>query len=218
MWAYGLDWVPPVIPQDYVGCTTELDEAASQFLSSPAGPERILRQTPQAIDGELWSFEAPSLQMSILCHYRQLVVTGEWEVLGKVPRPVLCTASVVYRPCAAYQQDVSVPTAGPGEIVYADFNGGPCRGGGRWRRCCSDRPVSASSSTVRGVTARPRHGRRSTCSSSADHARLLGRVLSARDHLVQTSGRWPRARGPGSHYGFLLRGGCQLNQPTGRAG
>jgi hypothetical protein len=117
VWAYGLSWRPQLFIQSYMATDHVLDLANAHRLRDH-GAERILRQREQhAIDGKHPLFLAPESFLVLVCRYRQLRVSGEWQTLGRAEDrcgPSRPLRSVVARPGAV----VSVPES-PGAIVYA---------------------------------------------------------------------------------------------------
>jgi hypothetical protein len=94
-----LRWDPLPVFQAYSAYTAALDELDADRLRSDARPPRILREfTPRtftsdpspptakslapAIDGRMYWFDSPAATLERLCRYQQLVVDGQWQVLG----------------------------------------------------------------------------------------------------------------------------------------
>jgi hypothetical protein len=84
-WAYQLRWSPTPEFQAFTAYTTLLDRANGRVLAQPSGPQRVLSQTPQALDGRYPTFDAPAAQRSLLCHFVAVHDTTAWEVLTRVP-------------------------------------------------------------------------------------------------------------------------------------
>jgi hypothetical protein len=83
VWAYGLDWRPELLLQQYVSGDAELDSANAGALAQ-RGAERVLRQELwPALDGKHPLYEAPSTFMALVCRYRQLSSTGSWAVFAR---------------------------------------------------------------------------------------------------------------------------------------
>ena len=114
--AYRLPWRPLPVLQSYSAYTPTLDERNAAFLGSAEAPERILRRnTPEEVNGRDHSLEAPATYRGILCNYRQLVATPDWQVLAHDPRcgrpRPLGVATV------AAGQSVAIPEGTPHELV-----------------------------------------------------------------------------------------------------
>lgn len=94
VWAYDLDWDPLPVFQDYSTYTDKLDTINAEAVSSPDGPDRILREnTPlvegppntNAIDGRYPAWDPPAATVAMLCNFRALRTTARWQVLARVP-------------------------------------------------------------------------------------------------------------------------------------
>lgn len=116
--AYRLPWRPLPVLQSYSAYTSTLDERNAAFLGSGKAPERILRRnTSEEVNGRDHSLEAPATYRGILCNYRQLLATPDWQVLAHDPRcgrPRLL--GLVTVPAG---QPVAVPEGAPDELVVA---------------------------------------------------------------------------------------------------
>jgi hypothetical protein len=88
-WAYGLNWHPLPVIQDYQAYTPSLDRLNAEALSSSAGPARILRQNTgsaggeEAVDDRYPGWSPPAAKLAMLCNYRALRTTERWQVLGR---------------------------------------------------------------------------------------------------------------------------------------
>ncbi len=135
-WAYDLDWSPLPVFQNYSAYTSELDQLNAGLVSSPEGPERILRQNPakglseyatRAIDGRYPAWDPPAQAIATLCNFDVLQTTPYWQLLGRVPdrcgepEPIGSAQS-------AYDEKVSVPQARPGEVVFVRIHGAEVSG------------------------------------------------------------------------------------------
>ena len=79
-----LRWRPEPVLQSYSAYSSYLDDLDASFLSSPRAPQRILYQAI-ALDGRDPVWDPPATMAALYCHYRQLSVSGPWQVLGLVP-------------------------------------------------------------------------------------------------------------------------------------
>ena len=90
-WAYGLNWHPLPVIQDYQAYTPSLDRLNAEALSDGTGPARILRQNTgsagsgggEAVDDRFPGWSPPVAKLAMLCNYRALRTTGRWQVLGR---------------------------------------------------------------------------------------------------------------------------------------
>ncbi len=131
VWAYGFDWSPTPVFQNYSAYTSHLDRLNSEAIESPDGPERILRENPPQVydefptpdlDGRFAGWDPPEQMRTVLCHFRPLVVSVRWEVLGRTADR--CGAPrLVESVDGKYGETIQVPTAGKGEVVYVKIDG-----------------------------------------------------------------------------------------------
>jgi hypothetical protein len=130
-WAYDLDWDPLPVFQNYSAYTTRLDDLNTAALSSPEGPERILRENAglvypefptRAIDGRFPGWDPPAQARATLCRFAVVEASERWQVLAR--RPNRCGPS---RPVGSAEaksgEEVRVPAPGPGEVVWARIDG-----------------------------------------------------------------------------------------------
>jgi hypothetical protein len=135
-WVAGLRWDPLPVFQDYSAYTSKLDALNADALSSPAAPERILRenvpaidptQTGQDIDQRFPGWDPPTQMRAMLCHYDTLQTTADWQVLARAgsrcgaPRRIASIA-------ATSGQVVRIPPAAPGTVVFARLHGAGVEG------------------------------------------------------------------------------------------
>jgi hypothetical protein len=142
-WAYGLDWRPLPVFQDYSAYTPYLDGVNRDSLLAADGPERILRtftvQLPPTLaavnlseaqtynsysstDGRFSPWDQPRTNLAILCNYRPLRTTRAYQVLARTadrcgePRQVGVAEFVL-------NEEFKVPAPGPGQVIYGDVEG-----------------------------------------------------------------------------------------------
>ena len=130
-WAYGLDWEPLPVIQNYSAYTARLDRINSAKLSDPDGPERLLRENvgvvypefpTRTIDSRFPGWDPPEQARTALCHFKLVEATERWQVLARTPdrcgppRP-LGTVE------AGSGEEVRVPAPGPGEFVWVRIDG-----------------------------------------------------------------------------------------------
>jgi hypothetical protein len=127
-------WRPMPIFQSYSAYTAALDGQNADLLRSAARPERILRQfvprlvgggrtVPYAMDGRNYWFESPEATVERLCRYREVAVSGEYQVLAESGRS--CGAETpLATVTAARGESVAVPAApSPDDIVLVRVHG-----------------------------------------------------------------------------------------------
>jgi hypothetical protein len=130
-WAYGLDWQPLPVFQNYSAYTAGLDRLNAEAVEDPDGPERLLRHNPLVvqpefptadIDNRFLGWDPPEQARAVLCNFAPLWQDERWQVLGRVPDrcgPERELGSV----SAAAGEAVDVPSPGPGEVVFARIHG-----------------------------------------------------------------------------------------------
>lgn len=130
-WAYGLDWKPLPVFQNYSAYTPALDELNAAEIEGDSGPERILRENeplvlPQFagtdLDGRLFAWDPPAQARAVLCHFAPLRTTERWQTLGRVPDR--CAPPRFLRATEASPgQTVAVPPPGRQEVIFARIHG-----------------------------------------------------------------------------------------------
>jgi hypothetical protein len=135
-WAYGFDWKPIPTSRTTNAYTPRLDELTARALSSPEGPQRVLRHTaiysqsailpkatPVSIDGRYGAYDAPAATLALLCNFEALRTTPRYQVLGRVAnrcgpeRPLGSTT-------ASYGEPVRVPRPpGAHQVVLVRVHG-----------------------------------------------------------------------------------------------
>lgn len=130
-WAYGYEWDPLPVFQNYSAYTAKLDLLNAEAVESPDGPERILRENPLAVfpefptedvDDRFPSWDPPQQARAVLCNFMPLHEDERWQVLGRVPdrcgRP---------RPAGSAEADegeaVRVPAPHRGEAIFVRIRG-----------------------------------------------------------------------------------------------
>ncbi|HEY2052567.1 MAG TPA: hypothetical protein VGH14_01380 [Solirubrobacterales bacterium] len=130
-WAYELDWDPLPVFQSYSAYTPQLDRLNAEAVEDPGGPERILRQNTQVVvpefptpdlDDRFLGWDPPEQARAVLCNFTPIWEDERWQVLGRVPDR--CGPSRgIGSATAAAGEAVTVPTPGPGEVVFARVHG-----------------------------------------------------------------------------------------------
>jgi hypothetical protein len=123
VWAYDLGWHPLPVTQDYQAYTPHLDQLNADALVAADGPEFVLRHLAYddgrlGIDRHFAPFDAPAETRAMLCEREEVITSGFYELLGRSPErcgPERPLESV----SAAYGEAVPVPSAKPGEAVFA---------------------------------------------------------------------------------------------------
>lgn len=128
-WAYGLDWQPLPVIQDYLAYTSDLDQLNTDALAGSGRPTAILRQNSAAfpgyeatIDDRFSGWDPPAASRELLCRYRPVGVTPVWQVL--YPSHERCGPSrLLRRVTAPTGRPVAVPAAPAGTVVYVRVHG-----------------------------------------------------------------------------------------------
>ena len=114
-----LRWDPLPVLQSYSAYTSYLDDLDASFLSSARAPERILTR-PGTIDLRDPFWDPPATNEAMYCHYEQVGVSEQWQVLARVPDR--CgQARVIGVAKATFGQPFAVPAA-KGELEVATFS------------------------------------------------------------------------------------------------
>jgi hypothetical protein len=113
-------WRPVPIYQSYQAYTPYLDELNADRLRSADRPERILRHYESrtgggrtvvyALDGRNYWFESPAATVERLCRYREVVASGDWQVLADTGH-ACGTVTPLGGRTVALGETVDVPTA-----------------------------------------------------------------------------------------------------------
>ncbi|MEK6277290.1 MAG: hypothetical protein AABM29_04675 [Actinomycetota bacterium] len=134
-WAYKLDWRPLPVFQDYLASTVDLDRWNAEALSSPDGPERILRENTAVVDpsfatyaNRIHSWDPPAAALAMLCHFRPLRTTQRWQALERTPDRCGAPRRIGSLE-ARYGAPVDVPRLqSKGEVVFARVHGAGVEG------------------------------------------------------------------------------------------
>lgn len=119
-WAVpGGKWDPEPVLQSYSAYSVYLDHIDAAFLSSGEAPQRALMEA-YAYDHGAPSLDPPATMEALYCRYAQVMVSGRWQVLRRVPDR--CGSprrlSTVH---ARFGQPVAVPSD-RGAVVVASFS------------------------------------------------------------------------------------------------
>jgi hypothetical protein len=110
------------VVQAYSAYTPYLDGADASFVASRSAPDRIL-YTKGSFDARDPFMDPPATTEAIFCHYVQIALSPDWQVLGRVPDR--CGPAVpIGEARAHFGQPVSVPSA-RGKMVVASFTFAP---------------------------------------------------------------------------------------------
>jgi hypothetical protein len=128
VWAYGLDWRPLPVIQDYSAYTPELDRRNAEALAAGDGPEFVIRHlgfdqsSLVGVDGRLTVFDAPLEQRALLCGFRAVATTDRYQLLERTADR--CGAERPHGEAEAEDgEPVAIPAARPDEAVFARIDG-----------------------------------------------------------------------------------------------
>ena len=204
LWAYGLDWRPLPVIQDYSAYTPDLDRLNADALAAMDGPRFVIRHLGYdasplvGIDGRLTSFDAPLEQRALLCDFRATVTTDAYQLLERAPdrcgpeRP-LGTVD------AAYGEPVEIPAAGPREAVFARVSGAGGEGIERLRTFAyreALRTVTLDRTRTRLQTATASDGILLSAPRGADFPAPFGLALDPRTIAIDSEGGFGTSSGP----------------------
>ena len=123
-WAYpNLRWSPLPVFQAYQAYTTDLDARNAARYASDSGPTFVLRKFDQPIDSRSEWFESPRSMLALACHYRQVLVDVDWQLLSRGPDR--CSAPrAIARVTARPGDVVPIPlVVAPNTLVIAQVHG-----------------------------------------------------------------------------------------------
>jgi hypothetical protein len=122
-WAYRLNWYPLPAFQSATAYTPLLDHRNAEALTSADGPAVVLRQMGGGIDGRYVNYDTPATTLAMLCDFRVLHTTPQYQLLGRAPDR--CGEPRVFASVGAdYGQTLQVPRPPHGgEAVFARVSG-----------------------------------------------------------------------------------------------
>lgn len=130
-WAYGLNWSPLPVFQNYSAYTSDLDRLNAEAVEDPDGPQLILRENPAGVDpleggrsfeGRHPAWDPPAQNLAVVCNFTSLSRTEGWQVLRRTPDrcgPQHFISSIEGGPGTV----IPVPQAAPGELVLLKIHG-----------------------------------------------------------------------------------------------
>lgn len=130
-WLERLRWDPLPVFQGYSAYTARLDGLNAAALSSPGGPQRILRENTllvdaqhesPGLDGRAPAWDPPGAALAMLCNYAPLRTTARWQVLGRTAARCGVPALVATL-TAAPGRAVTIPAPRAGGLVVARLSG-----------------------------------------------------------------------------------------------
>ncbi|MDQ1547653.1 MAG: hypothetical protein QOH69_2557 [Actinomycetota bacterium] len=122
-WAYGLNWDPAPVVQEYSAYTVALDQINARKLTSAAGPSAVLRAPLTAIDYRNPMWESPQYMKALICDFAPTVTSKNWLALHRVSdRCSGKTISLGVRKFAAGQAIEVPPAPSQDYVVVANFS------------------------------------------------------------------------------------------------
>ena len=113
-----LRWDPEPVVQSYSAFTTSTDRLDAAFLSSGRAPQVVLFQPTGFAGRDPW-MDPPATMEALYCHYRQVAVSGPWQVLRRAANRCGPARMLSVRR-STFGARLKVPDA-PGEILVARF-------------------------------------------------------------------------------------------------
>jgi hypothetical protein len=116
-------WCPLPVFQSYSAYTTRLDQLnAAAYADARHGPDRVLRQVKQAIDGRNPTWESPAAMLSLLCHFTEIEHTETWQILARVPDRCRTphTIDVIH---SSLGHTITLPSPPEGAVMTASIDG-----------------------------------------------------------------------------------------------
>jgi len=116
-------WCPLPVFQSYSAYTPRLDRLnAAAYADARRGPDRVLRQVDQTIDGHNPIWESPAAMLSLLCHFTEIERSGEWQTLARVPDRCGAprTLEVIH---SSLGRTIALPSPPEGAVLVAAIDG-----------------------------------------------------------------------------------------------
>ena len=128
VWAYGLNWDPLPVIQDYAAYTPELDRTNAEALAAADGPRFILRHygfgSPSVgAEGRYINFDSPQEARELFCRFGAVVTSGQYQLLERTGADRCGPERPLETVEADYGEPVTVPRAGPRDAVFARIDG-----------------------------------------------------------------------------------------------
>jgi hypothetical protein len=124
VWAHpGWRWCPLPVFQSYSAYTPRLDQLnAAAYADARRGPDRVLRQAGQAIDGRNPTWESPAAMLSLLCHFTEIEHSATWQTLARVPDRCGTphTIEVIH---SSLGHTITLPSPPEGAVMVASVDG-----------------------------------------------------------------------------------------------
>ncbi|HEV7400583.1 MAG TPA: hypothetical protein VGN84_09985 [Solirubrobacterales bacterium] len=150
-WAYGLNWRPLPIFQDYLAFTPRLDRENTDALRSEKAPQLILRQLDNGtVDVRYSGFNPPQATVEMLCRYSPSLIRGNWMLLHRTRNR--CGREKLLKSIdGEFRKPFVVPPTPPGSLTVARVHG---VGVGGLDDCalCSFAPSHAMSNSRAGTS------------------------------------------------------------------
>jgi SGNH hydrolase-like domain, acetyltransferase AlgX len=124
VWAHpGWRWCPLPVFQSYSAYTPRLDHLNAAAYADPRhGPDRVLRQANQAIDGRNPTWESPAAMLSLLCHFTEIEHSEHLQTLARIPDRCGTphTIEVVH---SSLGHTITLPSPPAGAVMVASIDG-----------------------------------------------------------------------------------------------
>ncbi len=204
VWAYGLNWRPLPVIQDYAAYTPELDELNADALAGSDGPEFVLRHlgyqgsSLYSLEGRLATFDAPLQQRTLLCTFDPVATSPTYQLLERDGDR--CGAERELDTVeAAFGEPVPIPRGDPGEAVFARIEGAGSEGVERLRAFAyreALRSVTLGEITTRFETATAPDGILLRAPAGADFPEPFALALNAPTIEIDSEGGFATSDGP----------------------
>jgi len=119
-WAYGMNWRPVPMFQNYSAYTEYLDALNAEALIDAPDDQVVLRSTGPGLDGRNPLWETPRYMLALVCDYRATLADKTWQVLSHATDRCGAPTRVDTRTVEAGQA-VTVPRAAAGDLLVARF-------------------------------------------------------------------------------------------------
>jgi hypothetical protein len=121
-WAYGLNWHPVPVFQDYSAYTPALDGVNTRMLLST--PRMAVLRQPLVVDDRLQAWDPPSYNRALVCYFEPAMADPGWVAL--IRRSDRCGAPRTLRSLAVPAgRSVDVPVVGGNQMLTMSFTPRP---------------------------------------------------------------------------------------------
>ena len=203
-WAYGLNWDPLPVIQDYAAYTPELDQLNADALAAADGPRFILRHygfgSPSVgAEGRYINFDSPQEARELFCRFGAVITSGQYQLLERSGADRCGPERPLETVEADYGEVLTVPRGRPGEAVFARIEGAGGEGIERLRTFAyreALRSITLGPTATRFQTATAPDGILLTARPDVDLPRPFALALNQPTIAIDSEGGFATSDGP----------------------